>query len=137
MVTAILGGILTSVAVAIAWDHARTTRRLRLARLLDDPRYGAAVERLWARQGAASAFPDAIEFLVERGISREVAHRNLSRILSSDPGTVKLDWNNEAAVAEPDALPDPWERRPTPATSSAFIIPAASFAAGLNRPSAR
>ena len=127
MVQAILGGVLLVVAVAIAWDHARTVRRLRLARLLDDPRYGSAVEILWERQETTGAFLDALEYLVSQGVDRNVARRNLSRILGFDSETARIALGRSQPTRPARELPNPWDRKPTPATSSAFIMPASGF----------
>ena len=130
MVLLTLGGILLSVAVAIAWDHLRALRRIQLARLLDDPRYGAAVEILWERQETTGAFLDALEHLVAEGVERSLALRNLNRIMGFDIETARLAPGRNQPTRPARERPNPWDRKPTPATSSAFIIPGTSFGRG-------
>jgi hypothetical protein len=122
-----LGGVLLAVAVAFAWDHTRALRSIRLARLLDDPRYGDALEILWDRQESTGAFLDALEYLVAEGVDRKLASRNLTRILGFHSEAARLAVGHNQPIPAASDLPNPWDRKATPATSSAFIMPATSF----------
>jgi hypothetical protein len=117
----IMTGVVFVVALAVVHDRREEKRRRRrVAALLEDSRYGEALELLWSRKGGPVPLGDAVLYLEQCGVPRADAIENLCRILGIDPSVVSLD---PVAGSPKRTAADPWARRPTPALSSAMLLP--------------